>query len=189
MGLFYFMQEQEIWKPIVGLEGIYEISSLGRVKSLSRLYNTGNKLAQRIKEENILKPKASKVGYLVVTLSMGTRKDRKTVKVHRLIANAFIPNPKNKPQVNHIDGNKINNSISNLEWSTAKENVHHAIGMGLRSSVGSNNVKAKYKESDVLEIRRLFASGVKNKDIHKLYPKLSYESLAQITNRITWKHL
>ena len=61
--------------------------------------------------------------------------------------------------------------------------------MGLRSSVGSNNVKAKYKESDVLEIRRLFASGVKNKDIHKLYPKLSYESLAQITNGRTWKHL
>jgi len=110
----------EIWKDIVGYEGMYQVSNLGRVKSLN--YNRSYK-------EKILKNTISNTGYFIICLIKF--KLLKNFLVHRLVAKAFINNKENKPQVNHIDGCKTNNNILNLEWSTAKENTQHAFKTGL----------------------------------------------------------
>jgi DNA-binding NarL/FixJ family response regulator len=108
---------KEIWLPIPNYEGLYEISNLGRVRRL------------RGKDGTILKPFIDTHGYLIVTLSKNSQK--KLIRIHRLVALIFLPNPENKAQVNHIDGNKFNNRIDNLEWSTKIENQRHAERMGL----------------------------------------------------------
>lgn len=115
LGILLFMKK-EIWRDVPGYEGLYQVSSLGRVKSLH--YYGGNQ------EKVLVAMPKGKQGYLIVHLC----KDRKVLsfRVHRLVAVAFIPNPDNKPFVNHIDGNKHNNCIENLEWVTAVENVIHA---------------------------------------------------------------
>lgn len=101
----------EIWKDIVGYEGIYQISNFGRVKSLK-----GN--------EKFLKPRKNKLGYLLVALCKSGK--RKESYIHRLVAMMFIKNPLNKPYINHIDCNPSNNNMNNLEWCTAKENMEYA---------------------------------------------------------------
>lgn len=106
--------EKEIWKDIPKYEGIYEISNYGRIKNKK----TGKLKSQR----NTFK------GYLQVGLS---NKGDKTFRVHRLVAEAFIPNPNNLPQVNHKDGNKKNNRVDNLEWISNYDNMQHAIKLGL----------------------------------------------------------
>lgn len=105
----------EIWKPVVEYEGLYEVSNLGRVKSLPRNGTT--------RQERILKPTLKKSGYVDICLQKKGK--RKYTHLHQIVARAFIPNPDNKPQVNHIDGNKQNNAVDNLEWNTASENLRH----------------------------------------------------------------
>ena len=112
---------KEEWRDIAGYNGIYKISNMGRIIS----YKT-NKPVELIPYTN----KRSN-GYLVIGLSDGKKRTRYTV--HRLVANHFIENPENKTQVNHKDGNKLNNCINNLEWVTPSENVKHSINMGLRT--------------------------------------------------------
>ena len=109
---------EEIWKPIKGYESLYEVSNLGRVKSLPR--ETNNQFSWC---EIILKPKKSKQGYL----NVGLKKDGiyKWFRIHRLVAEAFIPNPNNYPIVNHKDECKDNNDVTNLEWCTYQYNANY----------------------------------------------------------------
>lgn len=119
----------EVWKDIPGYEGLYQVSDLGRVRSLERWrYNPKCKDGKQYVPEKILKA-AERTGYLVVAINKNGK--RKSYSVHRLVAQAFIPNPENKRTVNHKDGNKKNNRVSNLEWNTDSENVNHAIITGL----------------------------------------------------------
>lgn len=107
------MTTTEVWRPIEGFEG-YQVSNLGNVKS--------NKTGLDI----VMHPSKDSDGYMVVSLSPNKGK-YKTMKVHRLVAMAFIPNPYGKPHINHIDYNRSNNVINNLEWVTPKENTAHSI--------------------------------------------------------------
>ena len=113
----------ESWKWIRGYEGIYKISNYGRIKSFPR---NGT-----IKKVKILRPGFNKFGYLIITLSKNDK--CKYFRIHRLVAEAFIQNPENKPEVNHKDGNKFNNYYENLEWTTSTENQKHAYNTGLRN--------------------------------------------------------
>lgn len=111
---------KEIWKDIPFAKGYYQVSNLGRVRSISRTVNS--KQSTRKTKGQFLKQNLSS-GYPIVTLSFNGL--RKSVRVHRLVAEAFLPNPTNKRTINHIDENKINNRIENLEWATDKENANH----------------------------------------------------------------
>ena len=117
----------EIWKQIEGYEGIYEVSNFGRVKRLlitlhSRFY----------KEKILTNCFNNRTGYCFVALRKNDKD--KNYSVHRLVAQAFIPNPSNLSDVNHIDGNKLNNNIDNLEWCTRSQNLKHALQIGLIKS-------------------------------------------------------
>lgn len=121
---------KEIWKDIKNYEGLYQISNLGNVKSLERYVNHLNGV--RIVHEKILKPIIDNTGYYVVSLWKENICER--IHIHRIVTENFIPNISNKPFVNHIDGNKLNNCINNLEWCTPKENNIHAYKYGLNPS-------------------------------------------------------
>lgn len=109
---------EEIWKDIEGYEGRYQVSNLGRVKSIKHYDSRGH-----LRAERVLKPTNDWDGYLRVNLYKNRVQVNKTI--HRLVAEAFIPNPENKPTVNHIDENKTNNNVNNLEWATMKEQNSH----------------------------------------------------------------
>ena len=123
----------ELWKEIEGFDGKILISNQGRVKS-------------NLRNGIILKSQQDAKGYQRVSIT--TKKIKHTLKVHREVAKAFIPNPNNLPQVNHIDGNKNNNSVDNLEWVTNRENALHALSNGLWDSVikGAKAVNEKKKK-------------------------------------------
>ena len=129
---------KEIWKDIKGYEGIYQISNLGNVKSLQRI-DSNNHLVK----EKILKSSSNGIGKGYLWVKLG-RKGKKE-KIHRLVAKAFIPNPNNKKEVNHIDGNTHNNKVDNLEWVTHKENCLHCV-----YTLGQH--KAQFKMKTVLII-------------------------------------
>ena len=111
----------EQWRPIAGTKGFIEVSDLGNVRSLLR------------GQPYLLKTQADDGGYRRVRVTI--EGEKRTYKLHREVAKAFIPNPDNLPQVNHKDGNKNNNSVANLEWCTNRDNAHHAIKSGLWDSV------------------------------------------------------
>lgn len=119
---------KEIWKDISGYEGLYQVSNHGRVKSLKR---DGTHRNQFSTTENILKQQKHKNGYLCSGLYDGNHKC-KIFSVHRLVAQAFIDNPENLSQVNHKDGDKSNNCVSNLEWCSCSHNIKHAYDNGIK---------------------------------------------------------
>lgn len=120
----------EIWKDINGYEGLYQVSNLGNVKNLKRKVKI-SKTLEKYKEipEHILKPVNSKRGYLYVSLANNGK--IKNVRIHKLVAEAFIPNDNGTLQINHINGIKSDNRVENLEWVTCKDNINKAWKMGL----------------------------------------------------------
>ena len=170
---------QEEWKPIKGYVGVYEISNIGRVKRIN-----GGKIS--IKKLN---PSIEK--YIFVGLSKNGIK--KVTRVHVLVAEAFIPNPKKKPYINHIDNNPSNNKVSNLEWCTHLENMQHANRQGRLNvprigSRGKNNFGGITKEK-VLEIRKLWLLDKKpQREIASIY-KVSRQTINNIINKKAWGYV
>lgn len=116
---------KEIWKDIKGYEGFYQVSSCGRIRSLAfRRYIGKDKHIEIIRREKIMKLSSNKYGYLIVQLK--SINSSRTCYVHRIVAEHFISNPNNKPEVNHKDFDKHNNSINNLEWATRHENINYS---------------------------------------------------------------
>jgi len=162
---------EEIWKPIKDFETYCEISNLGNVRSL----RTGKLRKLQIHTD----------GYYCLIFFVN--KLRHTKYIHRLIAEAFIPNPDNKPEINHIDGNKKNNNILNLEWCTHKENIDHAYNNNLiKINRGENKNNHKLTDNDVILIRSL--NNIKQIDIAKKF-NISTKTIRDILNNKTWKHL
>lgn len=125
------MNDWEEWRPIPGYEELYEVSNKGNVRSLDRKVWNGNGFY--LKKGRILKKSKTTTGYWKVELYDKGR-GRKSKKVHRLVAKAFIPKIKDKNLINHIDGNPLNNNVENLEWCSQSENMEHAYEIGLMHS-------------------------------------------------------
>lgn len=125
----------EIWKDINGFEGLYKVSSLGRVKSLGN----GKSTCTNYKQERILKANIKKNGYVHIKLNKNGK--RYYYSIHRLVADNFLINHENKREVNHKDGNKLNNELSNLEWVTTSENQKHAYQKCLQVAIKDKDNK------------------------------------------------
>lgn len=188
----------EIWVDVKGYEGLYKVSNKGRIKSLARGYKNqyGEFGAKKefIKTQKLNcfnKENKQERGYYVVNLA---RDDRgKWIRVHRLVAEAFIPNPEDKKEVNHKDGNKLNNNVSNLEWVTHQENCFHAWRTGLRadceeerrSKIKEKNKKLKTITKDmVLDIFKNCVFGDKKYNAHHFVEKynISLQTVCNIKN-------
>lgn len=152
--------------------------------------NKGNVI--RIRTRQVISPSINQKGYLQVCLQ-----NKKSYRVHRLVACQFVSNPDNKPQVNHIDGDKTNNHFSNLEWVTNAENQSHAISTGLWDGIsekisarqkGEGNSRSKLSEKDVLNIYSLLNQGVRVGVIAKSY-SVNHANIVAIKNGKSWQHL
>lgn len=140
----------EVWKSIKGFEGLYEVSNMCRVKSLTRMVR-GSYGSQRPIEEKILRQYVRTDGYYTLMLSKESKNKRFVT--HRLIAEAFIENSDGFPFVNHINGIKTDNRIENLEWCTGSGNMRHAYDIGLinRELLKENGMKASLKRRKIVE--------------------------------------
>lgn len=173
-------QEKEIWKDIAGFEGYYQVSNLGRVRSLDRLIKRKNGHHKR--KGKILAQSSDKKGYKRLQLH---KNGMKSHKVHRLVASAFIESYCQNLQINHIDGDKSNNNLCNLEWVTPEQNTKHALKTGL-ISIGEKSKHSKIDEIQALTILTMPAN--KRKQLQETYG-LSLSAIQHIQHGRSWKHL
>jgi len=174
-----YNSKMENWKPVVGYEGIYEVSDQGQVRRIKPEKNThvGRILIGAIDRD----------GYRVVLLYRDGK--RKMFKVHRLVGLAFIPNPGNKPQINHKNTIKLDNRSENLEWSSSKENINHAVDNNLwNAAKGSKHGHSKLTEFDVIMIRELDRLGYAVNELGKQF-KVSDSTVSDVLERRTWAWL
>ena len=139
---------KEIWRDVVGYEGLYQVSSMGRVKSLGRFIDNLVR-GHYWQEEKILKPSKRINGYVGISLHKDGK--AKNFNIHRLVAIAFIPNPNNLPQIDHINADKTNNNVNNLRWVTAKENINNPLNMA--HLMGENNPFYGKKHTDATKLK------------------------------------
>jgi hypothetical protein len=180
----------EIWKDIAGYEGIYQISNKGTVRSIDRealiLKGDGSNYKCFYKGK-VIKPRIGERGYLFVSLSTGIKK---SYKIHRLVAEQFVEKIPNKNIINHIDGNKLNNHASNLEWCTTSENIKHSFSIGLQiSQKGSKHGISKLKESDVINIRNMYDTGMYTQRHLANQFNISTTIMHMIVKRKSWNHV
>ncbi|HEX7854463.1 MAG TPA: NUMOD4 motif-containing HNH endonuclease [Sphingobium sp.] len=181
--------ENETWLPVMGYEGYYEVSSIGRVRRTSGVVMSQSRNGKPFKTfvtGRILRAAVDSKGYQFVVLSVGGRK--KLHRVHRLVCRAFNGDPQiHLTEALHNDGNQLNNVPENLRWGTHADNMRdrniHGTG-----TAGSLNANAKLTESQVIQIRIDFRGGER---IYSISRRLgvSYKSIHNICSRTTWKHL
>ena len=167
----------EVWKNLIDYE--YQVSDQGNIR---RIYKNGNiKLLKKIKHPS---------GYLNIRLYKNNK--GKNFKIHRLVAEVFIPNPENKPQVNHIDGDKHNNRVENLEYVTSSENITHAWKNKLcdrKHLLGSNNHNSTLVENEVYVIKGLLKhTSLTQKEIGSIF-NVSNKVVSKIKRNIIWSHI
>lgn len=172
---------KEKWKSVVGYEGVYSVSNMGSVRRDKKWRNTYI--------GRILKPRVDNFGYEVLTLSNNGKV--KLVKVHKLVMNAFVGSVPNNKNVNHKNGIKTDNRLSNLEYLTQSENVSHAYNvLGHKSSFGENHGNSKLNDKTVNFMRYMYQEG-KGWGITAIAEILGYNRLtvSDAVRRITWKHI
>lgn len=177
--------KKEIWKDVVDYEGLYLVSSLGRFKSVAyiRFLEANNDYANY--KEKILKQSLTRDGYLKVGF---VRSKRKSFLSHRIVGESFIPNPKNKPQINHKKGIKDDNYFMGLEWNTQFENMQHAYANGLKSpKIGIKNGASKLTDVQVSEIIKI-GNEITNKEIAKIY-NVGTSTVCRVLNNKSWTHI
>jgi hypothetical protein len=176
---------KEIWKDIEGFEKQYRVSNFGRIKR--KRYKVKNGGGYYFLKERIKKPQMNWKGYLFIVIKIG--ETAKNLKVHRLVAQAFIENPYNKPTVNHKDNNKLNNHVSNLEWMTYYENMRHAIDNGYKNMKGELHPNSRLTEIDIRQIRELHLKKEKTYiEIAEIF-KINKITVYKIVSRRAWKHI
>lgn len=181
----------ETWKPVAGYEGFYEVSNQGRVRSLDKLRVGSNGWVNCTfhVRGRILKPYRTGKGEGYQTVELHKNGKGKNKKVHRLVAEAFLPNPDSLPEVNHIDGDKNNNSVNNLEWASGKDNIQHSYNTGLHPS-GEQVRNAKLTQVQVNEMRKEYrphTRGLGAKSLAKKYG-VSATTASNILLGKKWRH-
>jgi len=180
---------EEVWKDIPDFEGIYQVSNFGRVKSLERL--TKNKQGTCLRKEKLLTLNISNKGYAKVKLYNTNKNIKKTIFVHKLVGVCFLDNLNQYKEINHIDGDKLNNKMDNLEWCSRSHNVKETYRLNLKKEEtykGEGNATSKLKEQDVLLIRKLHKQGMSNKELAIKFNVVS-GTIGFIVNNQTWKHI
>lgn len=182
--------EKEIWKPCPEYERHYEISNFGNLRS-KRVFIPNDSIFGELKgtwkKQQLKNQTTNRYGYKTSKLCKEGHCRRLTI--HRLVAKAFLPNPENRRQVNHIDGDKTNNRLDNLEWASHSENIRHAYATGLMNTdhlVGENSVNAKLTWEKVREIRKQLSEGARVKDLAQQYG-VSSGTITYIKQQKTWK--
>ena len=148
-------------------------------------------LVKRVETNKILNQKLDKNNYLSVSISMGSRYNTKSMLVHRLVAETFIPNPENKPVITHIDGNTINNNVNNLKWTTRKENRQHLINMGLElNEKGSLSCNSKLSPNEISYCRKMYQPRSKLYGCNALAKRfgVSKSTMSYILNNKTYSY-
>lgn len=180
------MRTEEIFKPVKGYDGLYEISNHGKVKSLPKIWGTRRVIGKKGETELM----AAKVdnGYPRVVLSKNSI--TKSFSVHRLVAEAFVENPNNYPIVNHINSIRDDNYYENLEWTTYKGNAIHAFQNGNRKGqLGEANPQSKYKDRDIKIIKKLHLDGYYSQnEIAEMFEDRQ-GNISRIVNGQRWKHI
>lgn len=176
---------EEIWRDVIGYEELYEVSNLGQVRTKEKI--RWNSKCFAFRKVRYLTIKEHPSGYIYAALSKDKKQRRYLV--HRLVADAFIPNTNNKPFVNHMDGNKLNNVLSNLEWVTRSENAIHAFKIGLQCNKGEKHPKHKATEKIVLEIRAKFQPRKYSSRRLATEYGLSKTNVLDIVNKRIWNHI
>lgn len=176
----------EIWKDIPQFEGIYQISNLGRMKSLTQSFISKKDGRKWTIKGKILKTPLSSTGYpRKICKHNGISKG---FKIHRLVASTFIPNPKNKPFINHKNGIKTDNTVSNLEWCTHKENMDHALKNGLLKILsGENHKSSKLTWKQVDEIRNKYKKNTYGYKALAQEYNVTPPNIKSIIENKTWK--
>lgn len=186
-----YMNDLEIWKDVKDYEGLYQVSNLGNVKSLDRIVETKNR-KNYLRKGKVQKKSVNSFGYETVGFTVDSK--TKIYRVHRLVALSFIENPENKPQINHIDGNKTNNNVNNLEWCTSSENQIHSVSTGLSNPSypvlkGSKNGRSLLKEEQVVEIRNKYIPYKYSAKKLALEYNVSESCITHILNNTSWKNI